>query len=358
MRAFLVGILISVVIGSSWAQSSIDHTGNPTSDRISVPFPVQHGTAAAKFPTIIKTFPSPNQSGSLDELAYDGQNLWVTGYNEYRIHLISGEDGNLLRSIPTTVQRPYGLAYDGHSLWVLDVDNLQILKLDPKDGEVLKSIPTPGDSRESFPGGLCWDGQHLWTGDRKGPEASYLGDSLFMIDTTGLVIKAYPAKGRFNTGLAYSGGHLWSTDNASRRIYRVDPRSYTNLDTLVAPGGAFPNGLTIGDEYLWVANNDKDSIYQVVLSGVVLSAEVHEPIATWKVFPNPSSGRFQFQRPASGTGQMVLRVFNAQGQLVHEQGTINSGQLIVDLTSLPKGIYHSEMLFGPGRRETVALILR
>lgn len=54
------------------------------------------------------------------------------------------------------------LAWDGHYFWGT-ATNSQILKISPYSFTLVDSYPSPA----AYPGGIAWDGQHIWTYDQK-----------------------------------------------------------------------------------------------------------------------------------------------------------------------------------------------
>ena len=82
-----------------------------------------------------------------------------------------------------------------------------------------------------------------------------------------------------------------------------------------------------------------------------------EPIATWSVYPNPSTGKFTLQAPSDIREQAYVQVVNANGKLVYSYlGTMANRQLPVDLGTLPAGMYVVQVSYGQQRhRITVQL---
>ncbi|NRA11331.1 MAG: hypothetical protein HRT57_05175, partial [Crocinitomicaceae bacterium] len=238
---------------------------------------------------IINVIPSPNQSTNIQDIAFDGTYLWVEGVDEYFIHQISPVDGSIVKSIPTSVQKPYGLTFDGACLWLADNQNKIIQRIDTANGNVLQSFPTPVLPNNSYPGGLAWDGQNLWHNDM----LLSANDSTYKLNATGQVIQSYQGFGTYSQGLTWDGQYLWSTDNPSREIYKIDVATFSVMDTINAPGGQYPNGLAFDGQYLWVANNDADSIYQIDVGLMPTGNFNLKPTQNkFTIYPNPTSGNF------------------------------------------------------------------
>lgn len=266
MKRIITFSAILIVVFHLFGQKNVDSSGNPIQNGTALPIPppvTKKGSSYRSISsgTIINAFPSPTTG--VGDLAFDGKDLWVQGYNEFVLFKISPLDGTVLKTIPTISLRPYGLTFDGQHLWLTDNSNLVIQKIDTSNGNVLVSFPTPADQSQSYPFGLAWDGSNLWHSDIKNPVGTGSLDSLFHLETNGNIINAYDHFLDQPSGLAFDGTYLWSSDNATDKIYKIDTASFLAIDTIDAPGGEFPNGLAFDGQYLWVSNNDSDSIYQI-----------------------------------------------------------------------------------------------
>jgi hypothetical protein len=58
---------------------------------------------------------------------------------------------------------------------------------------------------------------------------------------------------------------------------------------------------------------------------------------TFSVFPNPTTSELNIQLPANENG--VIRIFNANGQLVTSFNNFNNGIAKVDVSNLANGVY-------------------
>lgn len=330
MIAFLT---IFITVG----QEALDNSGNPRNsvDVVKLRNAPIYEKSATNTATVINVIPSPNLStSSINDIAFDGEYLWVEGYNEYFLHQISPIDGSIINSIPTSVQRPYGLTFDGTNLWLADADNKIIQRIDTANGDVLQSFPTPAVSSTSYPGGLAWDGENLWHNDMMG----ILGnpdDSTYKLNTAGEILQSYHAFGTYTEGLAWDGQYLWSTDNINGEIYKIDVSTFTVVDTIDAPGGAYPNGLTFDGQYLWLANNSSDSLYQIDIdyfaSGVNNLTPTQNELT---IYPNPASNEITII-----SEQIVINninIININGKSVK---SFNQNKRKINVADLANGIY-------------------
>lgn len=338
MRTPLFTLLFSLTaITCAVGQSPTDLAGVPNAAVAAAAN--EETTAVAKSganaPIIINVIPSPIQSTYLGDIAFDGEYLWVEGYDEFLLYQISPVDGSIIRSIPSTVVRPYGLAFDGNALWLADNDNRLIHQIDTADGAILQTYSTPSSSVTSYPNGLAWDGNNLWHNDPNGPMTTATGDSSFYITTNGSVLQSHQAKGQYPTGLAFDGQYLWSSDNDRRELYKIDASTFTVLDTIDAPGGNFPNGLAFDGQYLWVANNDSDSIYQLRIGVSIKDVDEHPLTAhQFTLYPNPASS--QLNIVSEQPGPYHVTILSVTGQVI-QLFPKSSGS--IDIEALPKGNY-------------------
>lgn len=105
----------------------------------------------------------------------------------------------------------------------------------------------------------------------------------------------------------------------------------------------------------WLTNTETKEVinsgtrFDPVLSGT--NAIERLPLS---VYPNPVSDLVHIDSPENATAP--LRVFNANGQLVHEQN-VTAGKVILDVSAWPVGSYHAEVKFNQrvwsGRFEVV-----
>jgi len=338
-------ILIFIAIGMtlySVAQINLDANGNPIKNSKNASFtePIYSSIKTSPIPpNVINTIPSPVMS--ISDIAFDGENLWVEGYNEYLLVKISPVDGSILKTIPTNIQRPYGLTFGNDHLWVADADNHIIQQVDTANGNIIQSFPTPGIFVNSYPGGLAWDGQDIWHNDMMGFNNNP-NDSTFKINTSGQILQSYHAFGTFASGLAWDGDYLWSSDNGNLEINKIDVSNFTVIETIDAPGGPYPNGLTYDGQYLWVANNSSDSLYQVDI--VYTSSEdsfyPSQLFSDFLIYPNPANNEL-FISGQNETDLIEVSIYNQMGQKVLDEELVTNA---IDVSSLNKGMYIIELV--------------
>ncbi|MFM1770936.1 MAG: hypothetical protein RLZZ71_78 [Bacteroidota bacterium] len=82
---------------------------------------------------------------------------------------------------------------------------------------------------------------------------------------------------------------------------------------------------------------DNDHIYVCVTLDLVNVEEGVMAKTTFSVFPNPATSELSIQLPANENG--VIRIFNANGQLVTSFNNFNNGTAKVDVSNLANGVY-------------------
>jgi streptogramin lyase len=219
------------------------------------------GPARAALGDVIHSIPCPGQNPA--DLAWVDGELYSVIFSpaEQRgIYRLDPQTGDVLGMVPYAGVMPQGLTYDGYNLWQVCLTGDCVYKMDPVTGEVRAVFPAPGGS-EGQPIGLGWDGEWLWLADSHAPE------KIWQIDTLGVAQGEIPAPGASPYGLAWAEGFIWVSDNnmsGVAYIYKLDPATGEILDSFPCPdGGGSPNGITHDGEYLWIAVNTTDTIYQV-----------------------------------------------------------------------------------------------
>lgn len=335
MNKTLLLIISTIIAFNVFGQTTIDFNGNPiyNSSNISTGIPENKKVNSFKSSAlIINVIPSPTTS--VNDIAFDGENLWVQGYNEFVLFKISPIDGTIIKTIPTAAQYPYGLTFDGQYLWLADNANHIIQKIDTLNGNVLSSFPTPADTNQSYPSGLSWDGNNLWHNDTKNFSATGAIDSLFQLNTNGNLINSYNHYIDAPTGLAFDGTFLWSSDNVTDKIYKIDTSTLLAIDTIDAPGGTFPNGLAFDGQYLWLANNDADSLYQIDVEQTAGLNDLTHFQDKLTIYPNPAT--IQLTIKSQQTSINKIEIISSTGKVIK---TLKPNSNTINISDLSNGIY-------------------
>ncbi len=338
-------------------QTLLDPMGNPTTEVYPEIYTANSTAPASTSATIVNVIPSP--TGAPMEMAFDGQYLWVSGWQENVLFQISPTNGSVIKTIPIAgIGSPFGLTFDGQSLWVVDNVDKMIIQLDTLDGSVLSSFPTIGDPLQSYPTGLAWDGTTIWHNDTKSPNIDLMEDVLYNFETNGNPLSEMLHLDSYPTGLAFQNEYLWCSDNTLDKIYKIDLNTFTALDTFDAPGGNYPNALAFDGQYLWVGNNDSDSLYQIEVepsNNLNLQFATQDPLCNGDMngsisvnysppdtmlFFNWSTGDNVSSISNLGPGDYGLTITNAEGVIVSETTTtlIDPEVLVIDLSATSSNI--------------------
>jgi hypothetical protein len=203
---------------------------------------------------ILERIPFPYHRTAKD-LTHDGTHLWVTTWEGNTIK-IDPATGDSVGAIPGNSAWTGGTAWDGEYIWTTGWQgSMKAFKQDPLNGDVLETfnVTYSGDC-----GGLDWDGEAFYQGS---DEASGQGDGSihkYAPDGTHLLSLPSPRGSIDPRGLAYDGRDLWVAIQDRDTLYVVDPADGTVLRTVPhLDGGANGNsrGIVVVGDYLWAVLN-------------------------------------------------------------------------------------------------------
>ncbi|MCD4682833.1 MAG: T9SS type A sorting domain-containing protein [Bacteroidales bacterium] len=228
---------------------------------------------------VIHTIYTP--TGNNQGLTWDGEYLWCSSISLYMIYKLDPIDGTIVNSFPAPGGSNEGLAWDGTYLYACEngggAGNPDyIYKLDTTDGTIISSIQPES---MSWPHGITWDGQYLWT-NNFGPK------TITKIDPeNGQVLHTIPAPGEKSIGLTWDGQHLWTDDFDEDLLYKISPEDGSVIYTVASPH-TNPRDLAWDGQYLWVLAGG--TAYQVDV-GYTTSVLNNSYLNTPKIsgFPNP-----------------------------------------------------------------------
>jgi hypothetical protein len=162
--------------------------------------------------TVLGSFPAPQHAN----ITYDGANFWGADYQADNFLTQFNASGTVLRQLAAPVSNPFGLAWDGQALWVSNTTVPTIYRIDPSTGAVLQSFAAP----EARTTGLAFDGTHLWA---QGWDS---GLTYELDPVSGAVLRSFGTpsfeNGAPDNSVTFDGQCLWTAQNNSPAIYRVD----------------------------------------------------------------------------------------------------------------------------------------
>jgi len=235
--------------------------------------------------TITTSFSAP-EAGALQDLAWDGSNLWSCNRTTDKIYQHSGGTATVTTSFSSPSSLPYGLTWDGTNLWSSDSNTKKIYKHSGGSSTITTSFASPDGETAA---GLTWDGSNLWSTQNYQPPPGY-GKLIKYSGGTSTITTSFSTPNAWPTGFAFDGENLWEADIYSDKIYKHSGLTATittswsserygltwepvlevttqAADTLV-PGGATLNGNITSDGgksitehgFVWKAGSDPVNI--------------------------------------------------------------------------------------------------
>jgi len=334
MKEYVTFLLLIVLSNSAYSQNNAINTNevNKLNKEQVQQKTIPSKTKSGNFLTIIKQIPSPITYPC--SLAYDGEDLWISGFNESQLHKISMLDGTIISSIPISIQQPLGITFDGEYFLVAGTDTDVIQQID-FSGNIISTIEAPV-SQPSYCQGLTFDGTNIWFNDQRAPFIGAPNDVTYIIDHNGTIINQYSSIGNFPTGLAFDGEYIWSIDNDLDELHKIDPLTYSVLETYDTPSD-LPLGLTFDGQYLWLVDNNTKLLYQLDIG--ILSTPEYQLSNLLSMYPNPTSQliNIDFKEPFEN---LDISLYNMTGKLLQNQQFRNKNHIKLNIDNLQKGIYY------------------
>lgn len=202
-----------------------------------------------------------------NQIAFDGDNLWVSRSLFGSVSKIRVSDGAVLGSFNVTGGEALGMAYDGANLWVACGDfSHSVAKLRASDGQNLGNFTLPVD-----PFSLAFDGSHIWaTQGANGTVAK-----IRTVD--GAIV------GIFNAGpsplkIAFDGANIWVTNQTASSVTKIRASDGSLLATYnVAPS---PNSIAFDGTNMWITHPGSNLVTKLRASDGVV-------VGTFSVGPSP-----------------------------------------------------------------------
>lgn len=188
--------------------------------------------------------------GSLQGLAYDGTDIWLSAGGNDDLVVRADTTGGLLTPLQVITAPPAGagvvrdMAFDGTHLWIPNSTPAEIYRVDPSDGAVLDTIPTPGAEAR----GAVWADGRLYCNDID-TDTVYVWDesseSWSAVFTT--PVPPGGAEGdRYPTGMTWDGYNFWICNSTGVYdwIFQVSPDgALLSTIQMPDPGDAQPTGI-------------------------------------------------------------------------------------------------------------------
>jgi len=201
------------------------------------------------------------------EMAYDGQNIWLTNYTPSTVSVFDG-NGALLKTISLPSANPEGIMFDGKYVWTANNGGgaNSVTKIDP----VAKSIVNTY-SVGLAPDGVAFDGTNIWV-------TNSLNNNVWKIDrNTGAYLAAY-STGVFPLSIVFDGTNMWIANGTGVNVGSqvAGPGSVTKIR--VADGanlgmfgvGNHVRGLVYDGTSIWACNSNDNTVSRIRTGGVAL----------------------------------------------------------------------------------------
>lgn len=266
MKFILMIFAVLVISSGLFAQNSLDYMGIPTeqdSQTVNNYIPTKN-TNAVIMP-ILRQFASPTTMPT--SITFHNGFLWITGYNDYVVYKVSPITGNVVGTVPISIQKPYGITFKDNNLFILDNIAKNIFEY-TELGILIDSFNLTNIASCIYPTGLCYTGNEFWYNDTKGSNPITANDSTYSFSQQLTLNISFEAVGTFPTGITYDGNYIWINDNPSQSTNMIDPVTHSVLKSYKTPGGSYPNGIAYDGEGIWIINNSSDSIYFMIPEGI------------------------------------------------------------------------------------------
>ncbi len=280
---------------------------------------------------VIKTFSAPNSW--VGDLTYDGEYLFLA--SQRSIFKLDTLNGSVIDSITFShLGQISGLTFGNSHLWFaensFDRDKV-IYKANFTSAQLIDSFNL---GKGDFTHGMEFHDNNLYI-NRFYYNTS---DTTVILSQNGDIINKLPNGLKFSHGIAFDGCSFWVSSNIKKANHAQITRMTTNLeqtsDSFESIGGIYLNGLAWDGNYLWVANNESDSIYQIDISDCSSIGKVHSQKLKIDIFPNPTSEIITIN--SKGHQIVELSISNSEGKLViHIKGDISQ----ISIADLAEGLY-------------------
>lgn len=188
---------------------------------------------------IIKDITVGGGTGKANNLAFDGNQIWVTSPLTNSVTILNASNGNVVTTI-TNVPGASGLAFDGTSMWVTASNDNAVYKFN-KNGTPGTPVSVVLPIINAQPQGLAFDGTNIWVAHDSVAAVSRFAVAGGTVDSFSL-----PTNG--NNGIAYDGASIWvASKNGIVSRLRSDG---ARIGTYNVPK-AF--ALTFDGNYIWVS---------------------------------------------------------------------------------------------------------
>ena len=208
-------------------------------------------------------FKSPGYQPNGLQATRDG--LWIIDQGTgNKAHLVSYDDGKVIRGFETETERSSGITFDGEALWIGSTYSREIVRCDAHTGKAItrhftpgagviyrmvgdvpaRSTPVPESMRQKRP---------AQPGADAAKKKQVGGYQMGQVSST--------APGTGAHGQEWRDGKLWFCVPPSREVYRVNPNDWI-VEKKFPTAGNRPHGIGWEGKYLWVADSNLNAFFK------------------------------------------------------------------------------------------------
>lgn len=220
-----------------------------------------------KSPKVEVVFKSPGLQPNGLQATKDG--LWIIDQGPgNRAHLVSYEDGKVIKGFETETESSSGITFDGEALWIGSTYSREIVKCDANTGKAIerhftpgagviykmagdaaaRSSPVPENMRQPRPP------RPPAAEGRRGQGPAVGGFQMGQVQGSRAV-------GTGAHGQEWRDGYLWFCVPPSREVYKIDPKTWV-VQTKFPSAGNRPHGIGWEGKYLWVTDSNLNAFFK------------------------------------------------------------------------------------------------
>ena len=207
----------------------------------------------------INSFDASGIDTDIFGITFDTKNLWVGGNDSQAIYEVD-RLGNIISSFDTAAVGDSftGLVYIDGSLWAINATDQYLIHFS-LTGVVIRTIDISALQTSLW--GLDFDGKYFWLIDG-------MNKSVLQLDQDGVLINSFVTTYDNPKGISFFRKNLLVT-NETKRCLEI----YDRLGNVIGafdfdPIDSAPRAATFDGKYFWIAGNENDYIYQIVIEGL------------------------------------------------------------------------------------------
>ena len=190
--------------------------------------------------TVVGDLPSYN--------CFDGEDIWVANRNGFSVTRVHASDGRVLGTWTGTNTARNTIAAAGFIYVTGDETPGRLYRINPTNAPGVATLVE--DNLGDSPRSITFDGLNLWTANRgTGPGLGSITRYNIVTDTETTFGVGFNRPG----GIVFDGTHLWVVDPEDEALYRVNPANGTIIETLaMGTFGGFASIPAFDGSNIWV----------------------------------------------------------------------------------------------------------